>query len=203
MDSQRRDTIVDTALQLADARSWEALRLYDVADALGTGLEEIHRYFPQKEDIVDAWFDRADGAMLRQAQRPDFRGLRSQDRLVQSLMAWLTALARHRRVTRQMIFNKLEPGHVHYQLSGALRVSRTVQWWREAARRDGVLPWRALEEATLTGIFLTTFCFWLRDGSTDAGDTRVLLARLLAGASYMADWLPGYRRSTAAPEVRL
>lgn len=201
MDPQRRDLIVDTALRLADRCSWEALRLYDVAQALGTGLAEIHQYFAEKEDIVAAWFDRADAAMLQQAQRPEFRELGSHDRLVQSLMTWLLAMSRHRRLTRQMIANKFEPGHLHYQRDGARRVSRTVQWWREAAGRDAVLPWRALEETALTGIFLTAFCYWLRDDSPDAGNTRALLARLVAGGAQLADWLPGYRRATTTSEV--
>lgn len=203
MDPQRRHLIVDTALRLAEQRSWEGLRLYHVAQALGAELTEIRQYFAEKEDIVDAWFDRADAAMLQQAQRPEFRELRSHDRLVQSLMTWLLALSRHRRVTCEMVANKFEPGHLHYQRDGALRVSRTVQWWREAAGRDAVLPWRAVEETALTGIFLTVFCYWLRDDSPDAGNTRALLARLVAGGARLADWVPGYRRATTTSEVPL
>lgn len=185
-----RDAIVDTALRLAEERTWEAVRLYQVAAALGIGLNEVRAHFREKEDIVDAWFDRADHAMLEDAARAEFHALPSRARLARALNAWLGALAPHRRVTRQMIVNKFEPGHVHYQATGLLRVSRTVQWLREAAQRDAVLPRRALEEAVLTGIYLTTFFYWMRDESAGSERTRALLERLLTQAERMAHWMP-------------
>jgi hypothetical protein len=55
-------------------------------------------------------------------------------------------LAQHRRVTRQTIRRKIDPGHLYDQMNGLLRVRRTVQWLREAAGCDAELPRRALEE---------------------------------------------------------
>jgi hypothetical protein len=94
-----------------------------------------------------------------------------------------------------MIVNKLEPGHVHYQIAGLLRVSRTVQWLREAAQRDAVLPWRAFEETALTAIYLTTFAYWMLDDSPDSARTRTLLERLLRRAESLARMVPGSRRA--------
>lgn len=197
-----RDEIVDTALRLAEDRSWEALRLYEIAAALDVGLNDIRVHFREKEDIVDAWFDRADGAMLALAERADFTALSSRARLVHALMAWLGALSAHRRVTRQMIVNKLEPGHLHYQAAGLLRVSRTVQWLREATARAAVLPWRAVEEAGFTGIFLTTFFFWMRDESPGSERTRALLERLLTQAERAAHWFSGGRGAAEDVGIR-
>ena len=39
-------------------------------------------------------------------------------------------------ITRGMLAYKLEPGHLHLQLPGLVRVSRTVQWFREAAGEE-------------------------------------------------------------------
>src|SRR5437660_1991612 len=156
-----RDAIVDTALALSERTSWEALRLHDVAGALSIDLNDVRAQFREKEDIVDGWFDRADGAMLADAVRVDeYRALSARQRIERALMVWLGALAPYRRVTRQMIWHKLEPGHLHYQWGGALRISRTVQWLREAAGRDAALPWRAIEETALTGLYLATFFYW-------------------------------------------
>ena len=193
MTATPRDAILDTALRLADASSWEAVRLHQVAAALGISLDDIRAHYREKEDLVDAWFDRADRALLEQARMPDVATLSTQGRLVRALMAWLDTLAPHRRVTRQMVANKFEPGHLHYQIDGARRVSRTVQWWREAAARDSVLPWRALEETALTGIFLTVFGFWMQDDSPGTQRTRALLERLLQQAAQAAAWVPGRR----------
>ena len=204
MSLDSRDLILDTALRLAGASSWEALRLHQVAAALGIGLDDIRVHFREKEDLVDAWFDRADKALLLQARASDVITLSTRGRLTRTLMAWLDALAPHRRVTRQMVLNKFEPGHLHYQLNGALRVSRTVQWWREAVERDAVLPWRALEETALTGIFLTVFGYWMQDDSPQSARTRALLERLLQQAAQAAAWVPGLKsRRGAAPGAPL
>ena len=52
--------ILDNALQLADVCGWERLHLFDVAAALDIGLDDIARHYRDKDDLVEAWFDRAD-----------------------------------------------------------------------------------------------------------------------------------------------
>lgn len=190
-DTPLRTKIVDTALALAEQRSWEAVRLYDVAAELDITLAQVCEHFREKEDIVDAWFDRADSAMLVDAAQSEFLALAPRARLQRVMMTWFAVLAPHRRPTRQMIYNKLELGHFHYQFSGALRVSRTVQWMREAAQRDATLPRRAIEEAALTGIYLMAFFYWMRDDSPGSSRTAAFLDRLLARAERIAGFAPG------------
>ena len=55
--------ILDTALKLAEQQSWETVRLHDVARELGIGLDDVRAHYAQKEDLIDAWFDRADQSM--------------------------------------------------------------------------------------------------------------------------------------------
>ena len=62
-----------------------------------------------------------------------------------------------------MIYGKMEPGHLHVQIPGVLRISRTVQWIREAAQLDATYVRRALEETGLTSIYLMTFFYWMKD----------------------------------------
>ncbi len=189
-----REAIVDAALTCAEKTSWEAIRLHELATALAVTLDDVRAHFREKEDIVDAWFDRADSAMLQDAARADYAALSTRERFERTLMTWFAALASHRRVTREMIFNKLEPGHVHYQVNGLLRVSRTVQWVREAAGRKTVLPWRALEEAALTSIYLTAFFYWMYDDSADATRTRSFLHQQLERVERIAHAVPGFLR---------
>lgn len=186
-----RDSIVDTALARAEQTSWEAVRLFDVAAALGGSLEDVRAYFREKEEIVDAWFDRADAAMLAQAAQPEVAALPSRERLERIMLAWFGALAEHRRATRQMIWNKFEPGHLHYQIDGLRRVSRTVQWMREAAGRTAVLPWRAIEETVLTGIYLAAFWRWMYDDSAESIRTREFLGRRLERIERWGRAVPG------------
>jgi AcrR family transcriptional regulator len=187
MTGSLKERIVDAALALAAERSWERVRLHDVADRLGISLADTGAHFREKEEIVDAWFDRADRAMQAAAGSPALAALDARERFSELLMTWLGVLAPHRRVARQMLINKLEFGHVHYQFAGLLRVSRTVQWLREGARLDDPLPWRALEETALTSIYLTTVAHWLVDDSEGSRATREFLARLLARGERLAE----------------
>lgn len=173
------DRILDTALELAEGTSWEALRLHAVADALQITMDEIRRHYPQKDDLVEAWFDRADRAVLDQTPSDEFRRLAIRERLHQVMMTWFDALSSHRRLTRQMLMYKLEPGHIHLQVLGLMRISRTVQWFREAARLETTELRRILEEVSLTAIYLTSFTRWMFDDSQDSRETRALLERLL------------------------
>lgn len=80
-----------------------------------------------------------------------------------------------------MLLYKLELGHVHLQVGALLRVSRTVQWWREAARRHNLHLARVAEESLLSAVILRTFVHWLRHPEVADADVRALLRRQLRG----------------------
>lgn len=180
------ERILDAALELAARGSWEAVRLHAVARHLDLTLADIHAHYREKEDIAEAWFDRADRALLADAAQPGYAALDTRGRLQRSILAWLDALAPQRRVTREMIVNKLEPGHLHVQIPALLRISRTVQWLREAAGREQTFLWRALEETATTAIFVTTFAQWLVDETPNSTRTRAFLDRKLKHAESLA-----------------
>lgn len=173
------DKILDTALDLAEACGWERLHLHDVAVALNCDLGAIARHYGQKDDLVEAWLDRADRALFERAGSPDLVALSPAKRLEELLVAWLGGMAAHRALTGQMLLYKLELGHLHLQAGALLRVSRTVQWWREAARRQNLHLSRVAEESLLSAVFLRTFVHWLRNPDRDAADLRALLRRQL------------------------
>lgn len=193
-----REAIVDTAVAIAERSSWEAVRLFDVAAELNISLEDIRPYFREKEDLVDAWFDRADSRMLKSAETAGFPSLSPHERLHHLIMAWLDALAAHRKVTRQMIGAKLEPGHLHIQIPAVMRISRTVQWMREAAQRDATFVRRALEETALTAIYLAAFVYWMRDESENSRRTRDFLAHKLLLAESLDHMVYGAPRKETA-----
>jgi AcrR family transcriptional regulator len=167
--------ILDSALKLADVCGWERLHLFNVAADLGVGLDSIASHYREKDQLVEAWFDRADQAMLARAKAADLLPLTPAKRLEELLLAWLASLATHRAVTGQMLLYKLEPGHIHLQIGGLLRISRTVQWWREAAQRKTQHLKRIAEESLLTGVYLRCFIHWLRHPEQDPAEFRALL----------------------------
>ncbi|WP_421621984.1 TetR/AcrR family transcriptional regulator [Alkalilimnicola ehrlichii] len=169
------DDILDAALAEARETGWEAMRLAPVARRLGVGLRAVQRHFREKDELIDARLDRADRAMLAVMDTPGFADLPSVTRLHRLLMAWFEDLQCDRSVVQGMLAHKMEFGHIHVQFPLLLRVSRTVQWWREAADRSGVHLERALEETALTTLFLSTVVRWLRDPDPTLAPTRRFL----------------------------
>jgi AcrR family transcriptional regulator len=178
-----REQIVDAAIDLAESQDWESVRLHEIAKKLGISLNDIHAEFSEKDQLIDAWFDRADRAMLADAAEYPKLARTCQQRMHRAIMTWLNALSHHRRVTRQMILGKLEPGHIHIQIPALIRISRTVQWMREAAGYDVSLPRRAVEEAAHTSIYLATFSYWMFDESFGSERTGRFLERQLERAN--------------------
>lgn len=172
-------TILDTALRLAEDRSWETLRLYDVASELDISLAVIQQYYQQKDDLVEAWYDCADASMLKVAETEEFSSLDKDTRLYRLIMTWLDTLAVHKTVSRDMLLYKLEPAHVHLQILGLLRISRTVQWFLEAAQSKTMHLQRIFEETRLTSIYLMAFCYWMQDKSDNQQASRDFLWRRL------------------------
>jgi ubiquinone biosynthesis protein COQ9 len=176
-----QDRILDKAIEQAEATSWEQLHLHAVAAALNIALEDIRQCFPQKDDLVEAWFDRADHALLSAVHSEDFLDLSLDERLYQVVVCWLDALAPHHRLTREMLAYKFEFGHIHLQALGIMRISRTVQWFREAACHDSTGLQRILDECALTTIYLTTFARWLFDDTTNNRKSKDVLNTALRG----------------------
>ena len=180
------ERILDAALELARQRGWDALHLHEVARALDVPLAELRRHYSQKDDLAEAWFDRADRAMIAAASAAGWTGLEPRERLRRTILAWLDALAPQRRITAAMLRYKLQPEHIHLQALGVTRVSRTVQWIREAACLESRGLRRELEEVALTTLYLATFACWLSDGTPGFERTHALLDALLARAERAA-----------------
>lgn len=197
-DAQRAEQILDTALTLAQRRGWDALHLHDVAAQLGIGLAELHRHYRLKDDLSEALFDRAERALVRAGDTPGWAALSERERLQQAVLAWFDALAPHREAAAAMLRYKLHPEHLHLQAAGLLRISRTVQCWREAARLPSAGWRREVEEAVLSGIFIGAMGCWLLDGTPDIRRTRAWIDAGLSGAERAAlrlvPWTPSPMR---------
>lgn len=174
-----KQRILGSALKLAEERSWEELRLSDIAADLDISLFEVQQHFRQKDDLVEAWFDRADQTML-QLPREELAEMSLADRLHMIIFTWLDALAKHKTITREMLWYKLEPLHIHLQFQALLRISRTVQWIQELAGLKAQYKKRIAEEIGLTSIYLCAFLYWLQDSSTKQKRTRSFLKRKLS-----------------------
>ena len=183
-DSRRM--ILASALELGEQRGWDGVHLHEVAQRAGVTLAELLCHFEHKDALAEAWFDRADAAMLALPQTAGWLTLSPRERLDRAIFAWLDELAPHRRLTGAMLRYKFQPEHLHLQAQGVVRISRTVQSMREAARLPEVGWRRELGEAALTTIYLSTFARWLADGSPGASATHAFLDGLLSVAERAA-----------------
>jgi AcrR family transcriptional regulator len=189
-ERELRERICDAAIDLGEQRGWDAVHMHDVAETLGITLAELGRHYAQKDDIAEAWFDRADAALLAAAESSGWQALAVRERLHRAIFAWLDTLTPHRRITGQMLRYKLQPEHLHLQALGLVRVSRTVQWIREVAQLPAVGWRREFEEVALTAIYLATFTRWLGDDSPGAQRSHAFLDELLARAERAAWRMP-------------
>jgi len=171
--------ILDTAILLAEENSWEAVSLYEIAEKLKIDLLDIHKYYREKDELSSAWFDRADTAMLREAKKASFKTLSTNEQIHLLIMIWLNSMSDHRRITRQMIYSKLEPGRFHANMRAIKHTRQTVQWIREAVGRKTTFTESALEEMVLTDIFLKTLARWMYDKSENSQKTEKYLTKLL------------------------
>lgn len=189
-DHAVRRHVLQTALRLAEqAGSWDAVHVHEIAHEAQVSLDELRRHFADKDTIAEAFFDTADLAMVSLAREPGWLHTEMRERLFRVIMAWLDALQAHKGVARAMLGYKLKPEHLHLQARGVMRISRTVQWFRETALMPSRGWRREVEEAALTGIYLTTLAYWLRDTSPGSEDSRRLLRTLLNTSGVGARWL--------------
>ncbi|WP_448547632.1 TetR/AcrR family transcriptional regulator [Thalassotalea fusca] len=181
--------IFDKAVELAQQSSWEAFSLAELASSLQCSMAELKTYFRSKDDIAEVFFDLADEAMLKMASQSEFNARYVDDRLLECIMCWFYTLVPYKKIVREVLAYKLEPGHFHLQAHGITRISRTVQWFLEASgrKRKGVA--RITDEVAITGAYLTSFAFFLRDNSTNHQRTRKLLNNLINKISKAQDRL--------------
>lgn len=172
------DRLLDTALGLGMEHGWESLSLSDIAHCLHVPMTDIYRLIRQKDDLAEYLFDRADRYMLAETAQQYFQQASRYVRLQALITAWLETLAPYRPIVREMLYYKLEPGHIHLQVLGLLRISRTVQWMLHAASMKDTGLRRINEEIILTNLYLAAFSYWLIRSPDDSQMQR-FLSRLL------------------------
>jgi len=178
--------ILTAALDLAEQDGWATIRMMHIAKKLGVGLADIHRHHNDMDAIANAWFDQAFAALL--ASPPaGFTKRSPADRLSIVITRWLDALAAHRRVSAQMLGQKLYLSHPQHWGPMVFSLSRLVHGILDAAGIDSHRRQRQVEELGTTFIVLATLRMWCKDDSEDQERTKAFLrTRLAQGDRVMA-----------------
>lgn len=186
------ERVVEEAVCQAEFRGWEEVRLTEVAEKLQVPMTRVLDEFRDLDAVANAWFERGWRAML--ADKPGgFASWSDQARLNYCLMAWFNAFSGHRRVTVEMLRTKAHLPHLHTWVPMVFDLSRTVQWWREAAHLAARYGKRRaqMEEVTLTAIFLATLAAWAKDDSEDQEFIHRFLENRLSSWENWMKWIPG------------
>lgn len=195
------ERIVDAALARADRVGWSRVRLHDVAADLDLRLVEIYRLFPDLDAVGDALFARADRAMLNAARGGRLDELPPRERLHRVMMAWFETLDPHRSHVRAILRYKFAFAHIHLRAALVVRLSRTVQWIREAAGLDADGLRHDVEEIGLSALLVATVLYWLSAPADALDTTRAFLERRLecADRAMTRLWPPAGRCRADAP----
>lgn len=176
--SATRARILVAALALAEDKSWQEVSFTRLGRRLGMTLAELRRHYRDLDAIADAWFRRAQDAML--AKPPaGFHNRPAKQRLELLMLRWFDALAPYRRVTAEMLAGKLWLFHPHHYVPMVFNLSRLIQWLRDAAGLTAQGARRQAEEIGLTLVFVATLAVWCRDETDGQARTRAFLAARL------------------------
>ncbi|HEX9570174.1 MAG TPA: TetR/AcrR family transcriptional regulator [Rhodospirillales bacterium] len=173
-----RARILETALTLAGDKGWQEVSFIRLGRRLGMTLAELRRHYRDLDAIADAWFRRAQDAML--AKPPaGFHDRPAKQRLEFLILRWFDALAPYRRITAEMLAGKLWLFHPHHYVPMVFNLSRLIQWLRDAAGLTVQGTRRQAEEIGLTLTFIVTLAVWCRDETEGQARTRAFLAARL------------------------
>lgn len=177
--------VLDAALALAAESGWYDTSMRALARRLDVGLDALAERYADPDAIADLAFARARDAMLA---LPPSRAEAPRIRVERAMLAWLDALAPHRRVAAEMLRAKLHPSHPHHWAKLPFHLSRLIWWLREAAALEASGKRRQAEEIALSAVFLAMLAAWICDSGKDQARSRALLARLLERAETMLPW---------------
>ena len=167
------------ALQLAERDSWSQVRMMHVASYLNVSIAEILRQFPDMDAISNFWFEQASLILGEQAFQK-FEEKSPKERLVDVIMLWFSALEPHRRVTAEMIAEKLYLSHPHHWGPLVFNLSRLVHLFLDVALINSHGNQRRIEELGITFVLISTFRVWSCDQSEVKDPTRRYLLKQLA-----------------------
>ncbi|MEO8714051.1 MAG: COQ9 family protein [Acetobacteraceae bacterium] len=177
--SDERDAAIEALLPNVSFDGWTSRALRRALAAIGQEPDDAPLLFPGgPADMVEAYCDLADRRMEQGAAALGMTETRLPAR-VRAVIALRLAQARpHREAVRRALSVLALPANAR---TGVACTARTVDAiWHAAGDRSADFSWYT-KRAILTGVYVTTLLFWLRDASEEDADTLAFLDRRLAG----------------------
>ena len=176
-----RDELMACAAHLFAERGFDAVTTADIADAADVSQRTFFRHFPSKEAVV---YGRAHE--LRDAIVTTFRSRPCDESTVDSVVAAMTAIARHYDTDHDEAFLQARLAATYPSVASYARATVQSDWEHELtaaiAQRTGTDPSIDPEPEILAGAAFSAYRAAIRRWSAGAGDDRFgdLLADSLA-----------------------
>lgn len=156
-----------------DGWSDEALAM--AANELGVPPARARIAFPGGAmEMIDAWFDRVDVAMLHAFPAERIAGMKIRERISELVLFRLTLMHPHREALRRAYAILARPQNVPAAAKLAWRAADRM--WRVAGDRATDYN-HYTKRALLTGVYGSTSLVFIDDDSEDLADTRAFLSR--------------------------
>jgi ubiquinone biosynthesis protein COQ9 len=154
---------------------WGEGALAMAADELGVPADRARLAFPKgAPDMIDAWFDWVDKAMLEAFPPETIAAMKIRDRIRNLLLFRLQALAPYREALRRALAILALPRNAPHGASLAWRSADRI--WRVAG--DAATDFNHYSKrAILIGVYGSTSMVFLDDESEDLAETRAFLDR--------------------------
>jgi len=168
-----RNQIIDAALELAAERPYSEIGLGDIADRAGVGLDVLRSAFRMRIEIVSAFVERIDRAVLAGAGETTEES--SRERVFDILMRRFDALAPYRAGVKSIVASARRDPMLALALNGM--GVRSMGWMLEGADagRNGLRG--AIRAQGLALIWARAFAVWLEGDAPDLDKTMAALDR--------------------------
>jgi ubiquinone biosynthesis protein COQ9 len=172
-----RDDILTATLRNVAFDGWSERALLQGAEDAGMSAEAVSRAFPQGvADLVSAFSDWADRAMIEAFAARDTADLKTRDKVALAIRLRLEALAPHREAVRRLNSYFALPLNAP---QAARLIARTVDAvWYSAGDRATDFSYYT-KRGLLTAVYGATVLYWLADESEGAKATWNFLDRRL------------------------
>jgi AcrR family transcriptional regulator len=187
-----RERALEAALALFRKRGFDGTTMRDIARAAGLSLGAAYHYFPSKDALVMAYYERIQSEHERRAAAACPEGAEVATRLHVLLETKLDLLARDRKILAALFRNVGDPAHplsVFSRQTSAIRRRSIAQF--EEAFAGVALPgdWRRLAGLVTWLLHLGLVLFFIHDRSRGQSRTRRLAAVMVESITGILPYL--------------
>jgi ubiquinone biosynthesis protein COQ9 len=177
--SPERDAAIAAMLPNVPFDGWTRRSLRRGLADIGVPAEEAEVLFPGgAADMIEAFCDWADRRMEASAAIMDFSALRLHERVRAVIALRLAQNRPYKEAIRRALAVLALPGNARVAAACTARTVDAI--WHAAGDRSADFSWYT-KRAILTGVYVATVLYWLRDTSDGGSATLGFLDRRLAG----------------------